>query len=95
MFSIFESVILVFPKHSSFRGGWSNSRRNHANRKIKNNWRIVKTLVRQKNEDSRGLRRLYIGRNFVSNFRDKLFEDEDLKTTKIEEIGPGSTRTCA
>jgi len=42
MFSIFESVILVFPKHSNFVGFWSNSRRNHTNRQIKNNWRIVK-----------------------------------------------------
>jgi len=46
-------------------------------------------------EDKRGLVRLYIGRNFVSNFRGKLLEDKDLKTTEIEEIGPGSTRACA
>jgi hypothetical protein len=48
-----------------------------------------------KNEDSRGLKRLYIGWNFVSKFRGKLFENEYLKTTKIEEMGPESTRACA
>jgi len=47
------------------------------------------------NEDSKGLRKLYIGRYSVSKFWGKLFEDEDLKTTKIEEIGPESTRACA
>jgi hypothetical protein len=52
-------------------------------------------LWEDKNEDSRGLRRLYIGRNFVSKIRGKLVEDENLKTMKIEEIGPGSTRACA
>jgi len=36
-----------------------------------------------KNEDSRGIRRLYIGRNYVSKFQGKLFEDENLKTKKI------------
>jgi hypothetical protein len=41
-----------------------------------------------KNEDLRGLMRLYNGRNYVPNFRGKLFEDEDLKTTKIGETGP-------
>jgi hypothetical protein len=41
-----------------------------------------------KNEDSRDFRRLHIGRNYVPKFRGKLFEDEDLKTTKIGEIGP-------
>jgi len=49
-------------------------------------------LREDKNEDSRGLRRLYIGRNLVSKFRGKLFEEENLKTTKIEEFGPRSTR---
>jgi len=51
--------------------------------------------VKTKNEDSRGLNRLYIGRNSVSEFQGKLFEDEDLKMTKIEEFGPGSTRARA
>jgi len=32
--------------------------------------------------------RLYSGRNYVPKFRGKLFEDEDLKTTKIGETGP-------
>jgi len=32
-----------------------------------------------KNEDLRGLMRLYIGRNSVPKFRGKLFDDEDLK----------------
>jgi hypothetical protein len=60
--------------------------------------RTTKELSRlweDKNEDSRGLMRLYRGRNSVSKFRGKLFEDEDLKTTKIKEIGPESTRACA
>jgi len=52
-------------------------------------------LWEDKNDDSRGLKRLYIGRNSVSKFRGKFFEDEDLKTTMIEEIGPGSTQACA
>jgi len=47
-----------------------------------------------KNEDSRGLKRLYIGRNYVSKFRGKLFEDENLKTTKIEDFGPGRAIKC-
>jgi len=41
-----------------------------------------------KNEDSRGLGRLYCGRNFVPKFRGNLFEYKNLKTTKIEEIEP-------
>jgi len=41
-----------------------------------------------RNEDSRGLIRLYIGKNVVPKFREKLLEDEDLKTTKIRETGP-------
>jgi len=52
-------------------------------------------LWEDKNEDSRGLKRLYIGRNYVSKFRGKLFEDKNLKTTKIEEIWPRSTKACA
>jgi len=36
-----------------------------------------------------------MGKNFVSKFRGKLFEDEDLKTTKTEEIGPRSTQAYA
>jgi len=47
------------------------------------------------NEGSRGLTRDYIGRNWVSKFRSKLIEDEDIKTTKIEEIEPKSTIECA
>jgi len=42
-------------------------------------------LGKNKKEDSRGIRRLYNGRNFVS----KLFEDEHLKQHNIGEIGPG------
>jgi len=52
-------------------------------------------LWEDKNEDSRGLKRLYIGRNYVSKFRGKLFEDKNLKTTKIKEFGLGSTIKCA
>jgi len=52
-------------------------------------------LWEDKNKDSRGLRIHYLWRNFVSKFRGKLFEDENLKTTKIEEIGPGSIIKCA
>jgi len=39
-------VILVFPKHNSFRVFWCNSRRNHANRQNKTSWRLVKILGR-------------------------------------------------
>jgi len=39
--------------------------------------------------------RLYLGRNSVPKFRGKLFEDEDLKTTKIEEIRPEKQLPCA
>jgi len=42
MFSIFEYVILVFVEHNNFRVFSSNSRRNHANRQIKNIQRFVK-----------------------------------------------------
>jgi len=41
-----------------------------------------------KNADSSGLKRLYSGKNSVPKFRGKLFEDKDLKTTKIGETGP-------
>jgi hypothetical protein len=47
-----------------------------------------------KNEDSRGLRRLYIGRNYVPKFQCRLFENEDLKTTTIGEIGPKKLMPC-
>jgi len=36
MFSIFESITIVFTKQSNFRVFWSNSRRNHANQQSKN-----------------------------------------------------------
>jgi len=45
-------------------------------------------LWEDKNEDSKGLGKLYIGRNSISKFRGKLFEEENLKTTKIKEIRP-------
>ena len=41
-----------------------------------------------KNEDSWCLRRIYIGWNYVPKFRGKLFEDEDLKTTENQRLGP-------
>jgi len=47
------------------------------------------------NEDSRGLMRLYIARNSISKFRGKLFEDENLKTTRIKDFGPRSIIKCA
>jgi len=56
------------------------------------NWQ---DLGKTKNEDSRGLKRLYIGRNYVPKFQGKLFEDEDLKTTKIKETGPKKLMPCA
>jgi len=43
---------------------------------------------RDKNKDSRGLRRLTNGRNYVPKYRGKLFEDEDLKTTQNHRLGP-------
>jgi len=48
-------------------------------------------LCEDKNEDSRGLRRLNRGRNSIFKFGGMLFEDEDLKTTKNEEIEHEST----
>jgi len=60
--------------------------------------RTIEELSRHwkdKNEDSRILMRLYIRRNFVSMFRGKLFEDENLKMTKIKEFRPGSVIKCA
>lgn len=48
-----------------------------------------------KNEDLTGLMRLYIGMNYVPMFWGKLFEDEDLKMTKIREIGPKNEQPCA
>jgi len=50
--------------------------------------------VKTKNEDSRGLRRLLSGRNFVPKFHGKLFEDKDLKTTKIEKLRPIGDAMC-
>jgi len=41
-----------------------------------------------KNEDSRGL--IYSGRNSILKLQGKLFEDEDLKATKIGETRPGN-----
>jgi len=35
-------------------------------------------LWEDKNEDSKGLGKLYIGRNSISKFRGKLFEEENL-----------------
>jgi len=35
MFSIFESIIICFQKHSNYRVFWCNSRRNQANQKSK------------------------------------------------------------
>jgi len=47
-----------------------------------------------KNEDSRCLRRLTRGRNYILEFQAKLFEDEDLKRRKIEEFGPDKRVPC-
>ena len=73
MFSIFEFVILVFLKHCIFRGFWSNSRRNHANQKIKNNWIIVKIqetriMIQEASED------LQMGGILFPKYWCKLFE---------------------
>jgi len=59
MFSIFESVILgCFVV---------NSQRNLAYRKARH-LKICEVLGKMKNEDSRGLKRRYRGRNFVLKF---------------------------
>ena len=50
--------------------------------------KICEDFGKTENEDSRGLKRLYSGRNSIPKFRDKLFEDENLKRRKIEETGP-------
>jgi len=84
--SIFESVILVYPKHSNLRVFFkSNSRRNHANQKHP---KICECFGKTKNENSWSLMRLYSERNYVFKLRDKLFEDEDLKWWKIGETEP-------
>ncbi|RHN51917.1 hypothetical protein MtrunA17_Chr6g0474481 [Medicago truncatula] len=49
--------------------------------------KICEDFGKTKNEDSRGLRRLYSGRNFVPKFQGNLFEDVDLKRRKIEKTG--------
>jgi len=50
--------------------------------------KICENFGKTKNEDSRGIKRLYNGRNSVPKFRGKLFEDEDLKRRKIGETRP-------
>jgi len=50
--------------------------------------KICEDFGKTKNKDTIGLMRLYSGVNFVPKFRDKLFEDEDLKRRKIGETKP-------
>ena len=64
-----------------------NSRRNHANRKIKNNGRIVKIhetrmKIQEASED------LQMGGILFLKFRDKLFKDEYLQMTGNWRLGP-------
>jgi hypothetical protein len=66
IFSIFESVILVFPKHSNFRVFFlSNSRKKSCKLANQEHPKICEDFGKIKNEDSIGLRRLYSGRNYV------------------------------
>jgi hypothetical protein len=65
MFSIFESVILVFPKHGNFRGGFEVI---HEEIMQFGKSRTTEELCRHwktENEDSRGLMRLTRGGNYV------------------------------
>ena len=89
MFSIIESIILVFPKHSNFMGGFEVIHEKimqiGKSRTTEELWRLRKT----KNEYSRGLRKITNGKNSIPKFWGKLFEDEDLKRRKSENLGPG------
>jgi len=66
MFSIFESLIIFFRNIAIF--GCFNV----INKEIMQTGkaRHLKILGRSKNEDSRGLKRYYIGRTFVPKFED-------------------------
>jgi hypothetical protein len=72
MFSIFESVILFFPKHSNFRVflmEFMKKSRKSGKQDIR---RFMWSFGKMKNEDSRGIKRLYNGRNSVPKFQDIL-----------------------
>ena len=86
MFSIFEYVILVFPKHSNFRGIFEVIHEEIMQIGKLRTTEELSRLCEDKNEDSKSLRRVSIRRNYVSKFQTKLFEDKNLKTTKIKEI---------
>jgi hypothetical protein len=89
MFSIFESVILIFLKHSNFRGFLKQFTKKIMQIDKSRTSEDLGRLRKTKNEDSRVLRRLTRGRNYVPKFRGKIFEDEDLKRRKIGETGHG------
>jgi len=84
MFFIFESAILLFPKHSYFRVFWCNSRRNHANRQNKTSedlwrpWEDERTNIQQASED------VTKGRTMFPSFKTSYME---ANTQKDEEIG--------
>jgi len=82
MFSIFEYVILVFPKQRNFRGGFE----------------VIHEEIMQigKSRTTEELSRLWEEKEWrFKRPQEKLFEDEDLKMTKIEEIGLRSTKVSA
>jgi len=57
--------------------------------------KICEVLEKMKNEDSRGLGRLYKGRNFVLKFQDILHRSGHLKTQRNMCFQHLTTLTCA
>ena len=51
--------------------------------------KICEDFGKTKNKDSRGIRRLYSGRNSVTRSQGKLFEEKHLKRWKNRETRPG------
>jgi len=94
MFSIFGSVILVFPKHSNCRSFWSNSRRNHKNRQIKNIRIFLKTLGRSRKKIQEASRDFTRGKNSVPKTRGKLLGRKHLQWWKNRENWARNTQPC-
>jgi len=86
LFSIFESVILLFLKHSNFRVFLMKFTKKSSKLGKVRHPKIYVILGKKKNEDSRGLIRLYRWRNYVPKLQDILHWRKHLKKRRKQAI---------
>jgi len=73
MFSIFESVIILFPKHSKSMVFFIQFTKKSCKSAKQEHVKITEDFGKIKNEDSRGLVNLYRWRSYVPRSQDILY----------------------